>query len=86
MPEKKEPGKNSEIRKAYRSDRKDRPRHLLDSHEQRQVERLRNSVVEAVMAGEGRKALDILKEMGYGPDSQEYKAVITALYPTTKKK
>ena len=53
MPDKKEPEKNSEIRKAYRSDRKDRPRHLLDSDEQRQVESLRNGVIEAVMAGEG---------------------------------
>jgi len=86
MPDKKEPEKDAQIRKTYRSDRKDRPRHLLDSDEQRQIERLRNSVVEAVMAGEGQKALDILKEMGYGPDSREYKAVIAALYPTLKKK
>jgi len=86
MPDKREPEKNAEIRKAYRSDRKDRPRHLLDRDEQRQIERLRKSVVEAVMAGEDQKAIDILKEMGYGPDSREYKAVIAALYPTSRKK
>jgi len=86
MPDKKEPEKSAEIRKAYRSDRKDRPRHLVDSDEQRQIERLRSSVVEAVMAGEGQKALDILKDMGYGPDSRENKAVIAALYPASKKK
>ncbi len=86
MPDKKEPEKNGEIRKAYRSDRKDRPRHLRDSDEQRQIERLRRSVIEAVISGEGQKALEILKEMGYGPDSREYKAVIAALYPIPKKK
>ena len=86
MVDKKEPEKNAQVRKAYRSDRKDRPSHLLDSDEQRQIERLRSSVVEAVMAGEGQKALDILRDMGYGPDSREYKAVIAALYPTSKKK
>jgi len=86
MADKKEPQKSAEISKAYRSDRKDRPGHLLDSDEQRQIERLRNSVVEAVMAGEGQKALAILKDMGYGPDSLEYKAVIAALYPASKKK
>ena len=86
MVDKKEPEKNAQVRKAYRSDRKDRPGHLLDSDEQRQIERLRSSVVEAVMAGEGQKALDILRDMGYGPDSREYKAVIAALYPASKKK
>jgi hypothetical protein len=84
--DKRESEKSAEIRKAYRSDRKDRPAHLIDSDEQRQVERLRHRVVEAVMAGEGQKALDILKEMGFGPDSLEYKAIIAALYPASKKK
>ena len=78
--------KNAEIRKAYRSDRKDRPTHLLDTDEQRQVERLRRSVVEAVMAGEGQKALDILQEIGCGVDSPEYRAVIALLCPASKKK
>jgi hypothetical protein len=86
MTDKKESGKNAEIRKAYRSDRKDRPAHLLDADEQRQVERLRRSVVEAVMAGEGQRALDTLKEIGCGVDSPEYKAVIALLYPASKKK
>jgi hypothetical protein len=86
MPDRKEPEKSAEIGKAYRSDRKDRPRHLLDSDEQRQIERLRSSVLEAVMAGEDQRALDILKDTGYGPDSREYKAVIAALHPTSKKK
>jgi len=86
MTEEKESAKNQEIRKAYKSDRKDRPRHLLDRDEQRQVERLRRGVIEAVMAGEGQKALDILKEMGYGPDSPEYRAVIALLYPPSGKK
>jgi hypothetical protein len=78
--------KNAEIRKAYRSDRNDRPTHLLDTEGQRQVERLRRSVVEAVMAGEGQKALDILQEIGCGVDSPEYRAVIALLSPASKKK
>jgi hypothetical protein len=43
-------------------------------------------VVEAVMAGEGQKALDILQEIGCGVDSPEYRAVIALLSPASKKK
>jgi len=79
-------GKDAEIRKAYRLDRKDRPAHRIGTDEQEQIERLRRSVVQAVTAGEGQKALDILKKMGCGPDSPEYKAVIALLYPAARKK
>ena len=86
MADLKKPDKDAELRKAYRSDRKDRPSHLLDPDEQRQIERLRSRVVEAVMSGEGERALDILKEMGYSSDSPEYQAVIALLYPGAKKR
>ena len=78
--------KDSEISKAYRSDRKQRARHLIDEDEQRQIETLRRSVLEAVQAGEGQKALDILKQMGFEPDSDEYRTVIALLYPPGKRR
>lgn len=79
-------GKDVDIRKAYKADRKTRPSHLIDEEEQRQSEDLRRRVVEAVRAGEGQKALDYLRQMGYGPDSPEYQTVIALLYPPGKKR
>ncbi|MGB8888209.1 MAG: hypothetical protein WCC87_15860 [Candidatus Korobacteraceae bacterium] len=78
--------KNAQIDKDYRADRRQRPPHLIDLDEQKQIEKLRRGVVEAVKAGEGQKALDILKQLGYGKDSTEYKTVIALLYPPSRKK
>jgi hypothetical protein len=86
---KKEPDaseQNADIKKVYKADRRQRAPHLIDLEEQNQIEKLRRSVVEAVKSGEGQKALDILKQMGYGPGAAEYKAVIALLYPPSRKK
>ena len=77
---------NADIKKVYRADSKQRAPHLNDRDEQKQIEKLRRSVAAAVKAGEGQKALDILKQMGYGHDTVEYKAVIALLYPPSRRK
>ena len=78
--------KNADIRKAYKEDRKQRPAHLIDIWEQRQKEKMQKEVVTAVQAGDAQTALDRLKELGYGPDSREYKAIIALLYPSGGKR
>jgi len=80
------PRKSDEIKKVYKADRKQRPAHLIDEEEQQQIEVLRRKVVEAVQAGEVQKALDYLKQMGRGPGSREYQAVIALLYPPGRKR
>ena len=77
---------DADIKKVYRADRKTRPSHLIDEDRQRQIERFQRAVVAAVEAGEEQKALDYLKEMGYGPESPEYRAVIALLYSPGKKR
>lgn len=77
---------NADIRKAYKADRKACPAHLIDEDRQRQIERFQRAVVAAVQAGEEKKALDYLKQMGYGPESPEYQTVIALLYPPGKKR
>lgn len=77
---------NADIKKVYKADRKTRPAHLIDEDRQRQIERFQRAVVAAVEAREEQKALDYLKQMGYGPESPEYRAVIALLYPLGKKR
>ncbi len=78
--------KNADIRKIYKADRKQRPAHLIDEDRQRQIEKFQRAVVAAVQAGEEQKALDYLRQMGYGPESPEYQSVIALLYPLGKKR
>jgi len=78
--------KDDEIKKVYKSDRGQRPAHLIDEDRQRQIERFQRAVVAAVEAGEKQKALDYLKQMGYAPESPEYQTVIALLYPPGKKR
>lgn len=79
-------GRDKQIREAYKSDRKQRAPHLIEVEEQRQIEKMRREVVLAVQAGDPQVALDRLKELGYGPDSREYKTVISLLHPPGKKR
>ncbi len=57
-------GKDADIRKPYKADRKTRPAHLIDEDRQRQIERFQRAVVAAVQAGEEKKTLDYLKADG----------------------
>jgi hypothetical protein len=79
-----ESAKDAEISQVYRSDRKQRPPHLIEEDEQKQIALFRQKLIEAIQRGEGQLALDILKEMGYAAETPEYKRVIALLYPKKK--
>ena len=65
---------------------KRRPPHLIDEDRQKQIETFRREVVAAVQAGDEQKAFEYLRLMGCGPESREYQAVISLLYPPGRKR